>query len=172
MKVRRIVIISLLIAIASILGYVESLIPISLVPGVKLGLANIIILYAIYHFKWYEALIITLFRIVLVSLVLGSFLNIGFFMSLSGGLLSFLVMILLKQIKKLSLVFISITGALIHGIGQVLVATFVMNASEVVYYLPFIMLLSIPTGVIVGVIVARLNKYDFMKETKDEQDVQ
>ena len=64
MKVRRIVIISLLIAIASILGYVESLIPISLVPGVKLGLANIIILYAIYHFKWYEALIITLFRIV------------------------------------------------------------------------------------------------------------
>lgn len=166
MKLRRIVFISLLIAIASILGYVESLIPITLVPGVKLGLANIVILFSIYHFKWYEALIITLIRMVLVSLVLGSFLNVGFFMSLSGGLLSYLLMVLLKNIKNISILFVSISGALVHGLGQISVAIIVMGASQVIYYLPLIMLLSIPTGVIVGVLVRELNKH--IKLEKEE----
>lgn len=168
MKLRRIVIIAILISIASIVGYLESLIPFSLVPGVKLGLANIIILFSIYHYKWYEALIITLFRILLVSLVLGTFLNVSFFMSLSGGLLSFTIMVLLKNIKKLSVIFISITGALLHGLGQVAVAMIVMGAMEVLYYLPFIMLLSIPTGVIVGVVVSRLNKHNFMERIEKD----
>lgn len=169
MRIRRIVIIAILVSIASIVGYLESLIPFSLVPGVKLGLANIIILFCVYHYKWYESLIVTVLRILLVSLVLGSFLNISFFMSLSGGLLSYLVMVVLKNIKKLSTIFISICGALMHGIGQIGVALIVMGTS-IIYYLPFIMLLSIPTGVLVGAVVSRLNKHNFMdKIDKDAE---
>lgn len=162
MNSRRIVLIAILISIASILGYLESLIPISLVPGVKLGLANIVILFAIYNFKWYEALIISLFRIILVSLVLGSFLSYTFFMSLAGGLFSLVVMLILKKIGAFSIIFISVFGALTHGIGQVVVAMIVISSKEVIYYLPLIMILSIPTGLVVGALVSKINKNKYI----------
>lgn len=162
MNSRRIVLIAILISIASILGYLESLIPISLVPGVKLGLANIVILFAIYNFKWYEALIISLVRIILVSLVLGSFLSYTFFMSLAGGLFSLVVMLILKKIGAFSIIFISVFGALTHGIGQVVVAMIVISSKEVIYYLPLIMILSIPTGVIIGALVSKINKNKYI----------
>ena len=161
-KIRRIAFIAVLVSIASILGYLENLIPITLVPGVKLGLANIVILFSIYHFKWYEALIISLLRIVLVSLVLGSILSYTFFMSLSGGIISFVFMLILKKLNIFSIIFISIIGALTHGIGQIIIAMIVLSSKEVIYYLPFIMLLSIPTGLIVGWLVSRINKNTYI----------
>ena len=143
MKLKKMVLISLLVAVASILGYVESLFPSFFIPGVKLGLANIVILFSLYHYKWYEAFLISILRIVLVSLVLGSFMNISFYMSISGGILSFILMLAISRFKVLSEVFVSVVGSLFHGLGQIAVAIIVMGSNEALYYLPFIMLLSI-----------------------------
>ena len=168
-KTRKIVLLSILLSLAVILGYVESLIPSIGIPGVKIGLANIIILICVLNFRWYEALVVLLLRIILVSLILGTFLNVGFFMSLSGGLLSFMVMIILAKIKiKFSIIFISISGAIAHSIGQIIVAILASNMVEVVYYLPFILLLSIPTGIITGIIASRINKMKIWVNENEE----
>lgn len=169
-KTRKLVILSLFLASSVILGYVESILPSFLIPGVKLGLANIVVLLCILNYKWYEALFVSLSRILIVSFILGTFLNVTFFMSLCGGILSFISMYLLSRIKKLSPVFISISGAISHAIGQIGVAVIVMGTSLVLYYLPFILLLSIPTGILVGVVCDTINKTNLIngKEIKDE----
>lgn len=170
MNTRKLVILSLFLASSVVLGYIESILPSFLIPGVKLGLANIIVLLCILNYKWYEALFISLSRILIVSFILGTFLNVTFFMSLTGGLLSFIVMLLLSRIKKLSPVFISISGAISHCIGQIVIAIIVMGTSLVLYYLPFILLLSIPTGILVGVAADTINKTNLINGKQIEEE--
>ena len=97
-KLKRLMIIAMMLAMAIIVNYMESFIPV-FIPGVRLGLANVIILLMIYEFKFYEALIVNLLRIFIVSLLRGTFLSPVFFMSLSGGMLSLIVMFLFSKIK-------------------------------------------------------------------------
>ncbi|MBQ9520331.1 MAG: Gx transporter family protein [Acholeplasmatales bacterium] len=149
--IKRIAIISMLAAIAIVLGYAESLIPLS-IPGVKLGLANVIILIMIYEFKWYEALGVNVIRILIVSLIRGTFLSAPFFMSLSGGLLSFIMMLLFSKIKIFTSLGVSVLGSIFHVTGQILVAIIIMGTNAIIYYLPFIALLSLLTGVLSGLI--------------------
>ena len=150
-KVKRLVLIAMLLAMAVVLSYVESFIPL-FVPGVKLGLANVIILIMLYEFKFYEALIVDLLRILLVSIIIGSFLNPVFYMSLSGGIVSYIVMLIFTRIKVFSPIGTSVLGALGHAFGQVVVASILMSTDLVFYYLPFIAILSILTGILSGVI--------------------
>ena len=91
-NLKRLMIIAMLLAAAIVINYLESFIPI-FIPGVRLGLANAIILIMLYEFKWYEALAVDILRILLVSLIRGTFLSPTFFMALSGGMLSFLIML-------------------------------------------------------------------------------
>lgn len=150
-KTKRLCIISMLLAMAIVLNILESFIPV-FIPGVKLGLANIIILIMLYEFKPYEALAVDVLRILLVGLLRGNFLSPTFIMSLSGGMLSFLVMYLFSRIKVFSPIGVSVLGAISHAIGQVIVAIFILGSQAVMYYLPFIGLLSIATGVFSGII--------------------
>lgn len=170
MKLRRIVILSVLLASAVVIGYIESFIPAFFIPGVKLGLANIVILICILNFKWYEALIISLFRCIIVSLIIGTFLNVSFLMSIAGAIFSFIGMEIIVKTKMKFIIFISIIGSTLHSIGQITMAMIIMNTASIFYYLPFILLLSIPTGLFVGIVVNLIQKTQVLNNilSKDE----
>ncbi|MDE6656709.1 MAG: Gx transporter family protein [Anaeroplasmataceae bacterium] len=150
-KTKRLCIIAMLLAMAIVLNILESFIHIG-IPGVKLGFANIIILIMLYEFKPYEALAVNVLRILLVGLLRGNFLSPTFVMSLSGGMLSFLVMYLFSRIKVFSPIGVSVLGAVSHASGQVFAAILILGSQAVLYYLPIIGILSIATGVLSGII--------------------
>lgn len=162
-KVSRLVTLSVLLALAIIIGYFESFIPTLFIPGVKLGLANIVLLICLWHYRWYETIIIVLLRVFVVSLLTGTFLTIPFFMSLTGAIFAYGVMLLVKILKMPSIIFISILGSLFHVIGQIIVAIIAMQTVLVIYYLPFIILLSIPTGILTGIIARTILKTNYFK---------
>ena len=149
--VKRWSIIAMLLAMAIILSIVESFIPIW-VPGVKLGLANVIILIMLYEFKSTEAFLVQLLRILIASLLRGTFLGPQFAMSIAGGLLAFIGMFLFVRIKLFTPVGVSAFGAVCHATGQILAAMWLLGTGAVIYYLPFIMALSLATGIVSGII--------------------
>ncbi len=152
MNIRRLAIISMLLAAAIVVNYLESLIPM-VVPGVRLGLANVIILIMLYEFKWHEALAVDILRILIVSLIRGSFLTPAFYMSITGGILSYLVMLLFSKLKFFSPIGVSVLGAIAHATGQIIACMIIISLDSVIYYLPFIAILSVLTGILSGVIV-------------------
>ena len=171
-KILRYVTLSLLLAIAIVLNYLESFIPSIGIPGVKLGLANIVILICLYKYKVHEALMVDLLRVVLANLLKGTFLSIAFYMSLSGAMLSFLVMLLFRYIKTLKPLVISVIGAIFHAIGQIIVALIIMQTSGILLYLPFIMLASIITGILNGIVCERIistNLFENLEENKQDE---
>ena len=149
-KVKRFTIIAMLLAIAIVLNVLESFT--IFIPGVKLGFANIIILIMLYEFKPAEALMVDILRIFMVGLLRGSFLSPTFFMALSGGVTSFILMFFFSRIKIFSPVGVSVLGSISHATGQIFVAIGLLGTNAVVYYLPFIALLSILTGILSGII--------------------
>lgn len=149
--VKRWSIIAMLLAMAIVLSIMESFIPVW-IPGVKLGLANVIILIMLYEFKSWEAFIVQLLRILLASILRGTFLGPAFYMSISGGVLAFIIMFIFVKIKIFTPVGVSSASAIAHATGQILVAMWILGTTAVVYYLPFIMLLSLITGIISGII--------------------
>ena len=152
-NLKRLTIIAMLLAMAIVVNYLESFIPV-FIPGVRLGLANVIILIMLYEFKWYEALAVDLLRILIVALIRGTILSPTFFMALSGGMLSYLVMFLFSRIKVFSKIGVSILGALSHAAGQIFIAMIMLESFDLLYYLPFIALLSVGTGIISGMITS------------------
>ncbi len=155
---KRWIVISMLMAMACVLSYLESFIPV-FIPGVKLGLANVIILIMLYEFKFYEAGIVDLLRIIVVALIRGTIASPTFFMSLAGGILSYIVMLIFSKIKIFSPIGVSVLGSISHGLGQIIVVVIIINLDAVLYYLPFIAVLSIITGILSGFIArAYLNR--------------
>ncbi len=155
-RIKMIVIIGLLISIGMVLHVVESLIPIShFVPGAKIGLANIASLLGLIIFGFQAGLLILIFRILLGSLLGGTFLSFSFLMSVSGGMLGFLLMALAYLVagKYFSFIGISIIGAVFHNLGQIITATLIIGNPGLFYYLPYLTLLAIPAGVMIGLIV-------------------
>ena len=150
-KTKRLCVIAMLLAIAIILNILESFIPV-FVPGVKLGLANMIVLVMLYEFKPAEALMVAVLRILLVGVLRGNLLTPTFLMSLSGGVLSFLIMFFFSRVKIFSPIGVSVLGAVSHAGGQVLIAILLLSTSAVLYYLPFIGILSLITGIFSGVL--------------------
>ena len=143
----------LLLALALVLSLIERLIPLQLIvpiAGIKLGLANIVILFALIMLDIKQTAVIFICRIVLSSIFAGSF--TGFLFSFLGGLLSIIIMyILLKWEGKLfSFYGISIAGAAAHNIGQIIAAIFVLNSVYIVAYLPMLLICSFPLGFITG----------------------
>ena len=157
METRKISYMGLLIALALVLSYVEAQIPAFVaIPGIKVGLANIVVVFALYKFGVREALIISIFRVLLASLMFGSVLSLAY--SASGAFLSLLGMILLKKIKLFSCVAVSVVGGVLHNIGQILTACLVLETNVVVYYLPFLILSGTIAGVVVGLVAALVLK--------------
>ena len=141
----------LLVALAMILSYVESLIPAFVaVPGVKVGLANIVVIFALYTLGPVEALTVSILRVILSSFLFGSVLSLLY--SLSGALLSLGGMIVMKKLKIFSTLVVSVTGGVLHNVGQILVACLVLETDVLLYYLPVLILSGVVTGAVIGII--------------------
>lgn len=157
METRKIARMGLLVALSMILSYVESLIPAFVaVPGVKVGLANIVVIFALYTLGPIEALIVSLLRVILSSFLFGSVLSLLY--SLSGALLSLGGMILMKKLKIFSTTVVSVTGGVLHNVGQILVACLVLETDVLLYYLPVLILSGTITGAVIGIIASLVIK--------------
>ena len=144
-------------ALALIFSYVETLIPIQFgVPGIKLGLANLIIVIVLYKTDWREALLLSVVRIILAGFIFGSLFSIIY--SLAGGILSLAVMALLKRTDRFSVAGISIAGGVCHNIGQLIVAMVVVETYQVGYYLPVLLIAGLITGAVIGAIAGEVLK--------------
>ena len=169
MKVQKIALLGVLLAATIVIAMAESFIPSFTIPGIKLGFANIVILVTLYELGVKEAVFINLVRVLVVSLVRGTFLSMGFFMSLTGAVLSLGVMILFcLLIKKFSIIGVSVVGSLFHVTGQILIAMIYMVSVYVVYYLPIIGLSAIITGVLVGFIARAIIKTNVIKNQREK----
>jgi heptaprenyl diphosphate synthase len=170
---RRMVFLSLLVALGTALHVVEGMILAPLpIPGVKLGLANIVTLFALSLYGLKEGMTVAVLRVLVGSLLGGLFLSPGFFLALSGAILSTLVMaFLLRSTTCFSLVGISIAGAVGHNIGQLLAASVILQSRSVFYYLPYLLLAAFPTGLFTGLflksLLKRLEKTDQLREVKE-----
>ena len=148
----------MLLAVALICSYIETLIPISFgIPGIKLGLANIVTVVAIYIIGVKEAILISITRILLTGFMFGSMSVIVY--SLAGGILSFLIMILLKNVIKLNILSVSGAGGIFHNLGQLLVAAFVVENAKLLYYMPILFVSGLLTGVLIGVVSHEVIKH-------------
>ncbi len=149
---KRVAIISILIALALVFSYVEFLIPFNFgVPGIKLGLANIVVIVALYIFGLPVAISVSLLRVLLNGLIFT-----GLFSALYGvvgAILSILGMYLLKRSGKFSVVGVSVFGAFLHIIGQLIVAALVFGNIKIFIYLPFLTVVSVITGTLIGFLV-------------------
>lgn len=144
-------------ALALIFSYVESLIPVNLgIPGVKLGLANLIIVVALYKMRLSEAYLLSVVRVLLAGFIFGNYFSIIY--SLAGGLLSLTVMALLKKWGGFSLQGISIAGGVFHNIGQLIVAAVVVETFSVTYYFPVLLVAGLLTGLVIGIVAEMMLK--------------
>ena len=155
METRKVVHMGMLIALAMVLSFIESQIPAFVaVPGMKLGLANIAIVFALYSLGFREALGVSLIRVVLSAILFGSVVS-GLY-SAAGAILSLLGMALLKRSGFFGTVGVSVSGAVLHNLGQIGIACFILRTQALVYYLPFLILSAVLSGVVIGIISAVL----------------
>jgi heptaprenyl diphosphate synthase len=141
----------MLLALSVVLNLIESAIPFigNIIPGIKLGLANTIVIFVIYMYGFKEAIFLSITRVLLVGILRTGLFNMIFMFSLSGAIFSVISMFIAKKYTKLSVVGVSILGAIMHSIGQIIIAIFMLN-SNIIFYLPYLLILSVPTGIIVG----------------------
>lgn len=152
-RIKKLTMIAILLSMALVLSIVESFIPFGL-PGVKLGLANLIILLSIYYFGFWIPLAIDIIRVFVASIATGTFLGMGFVMSLTGALTSFLLMyVFVKFLKCFTSVGASIIGAYTHALAQIFIGVIYLNSWGVFYYFPVMATVALITGTINGVIV-------------------
>lgn len=152
---RKTALYGLLVALAFILSYLESLFPLSIgIPGVKLGLANLVVVLALYRLCPRDALAISLVRILLAGLTFGSPTTMLY--SLCGGLLSFAVMVLCRRIGWFSVIGVSMAGGVSHNVGQIAAAAVLLGTGKIVWYLPVLLVAGLVTGGLLGLIVRLL----------------
>ncbi len=157
----------MLLSFSIVLSILESFIPIfnGYIPGLKLGLANIIVLIVLYKYDMKDVFFVSILRVIVVGLMRTGLFSINFFFSLSGALFSCCFMILFKK-TKLSMIGVSVIGSIFHSIGQILIAILFLKNNNMIYYLPWLLLFSIPTGLFVGYVSKKLlseleDKIDF-----------
>ena len=156
-KTKRLATTAVLVALALILSFVESRIPAFFpIPGIKLGIANIVTLFAIYRLGIKDALYISLVRVSLASMLFGTLTS--FLYALAGGMLSLFVMVLVKKLTPLTTVAVSVLGGVAHNIAQVTVASIILSTNVVIYYLPPLLLSGTVAGIAIGIVGALLVK--------------
>lgn len=162
MDLKKITKLSMLISLSVVISIIESYIPIfnNIIPGLRLGLSNVIILYVLYNYSFKESIYVSLVRVLLVGLLRTGLFSITFFFSLSGAILSIISMYIVKKIKLLSIIGVSIVGSITHSIGQILIAILLLKNNTIIYYLPYLLIFSIPTGILTGIIAKKVLDYD------------
>lgn len=149
-KTYRIALYGLCIALAFILSYLESLIPIQMIPGMKIGLTNLVVLIAFYYLDARAAFVINLVRILLVAFTFGNLQSLCY--SAAGGMLAYLVMLLLKRTRHFAMVTVSVAGGVFHNVGQILVAMWMVETTSVIWYLSVLIISGVVSGIVVGVL--------------------
>ena len=140
----------LLTAVAIVLGYFEHLLPVSGIPGVKLGLANTVLLYALYLLDVPSAILLMFLKVGVSGLLFGG--PAAMLYSFAGGVLSLVVMIFARKLPGFSVVGVSVLGAVAHNVGQMLVAVFVVETRAILAYLPILLIAAAVTGTLTGLI--------------------
>ena len=155
---KKIALCGVLTALAMIFSYIESVIPVPIpVPGIKLGVANIAVITILYVLGVKEAIVINLLRIVLTSLLFG---NVNSFLfSISGAALSLAIMIIMKKLDFFSCIGVRVCGGVMHNIGQIIAAVFIMGSEAIVFYLPVLIVSGVFTGVVIGVVSGIVAKH-------------
>ena len=157
MKTKRLAVLALGIALCMVLSFVESQIPALIaIPGVKLGLANIAVVFMLYKLGRREAVLVSLIRVLLVSVMFGNFASL--FYSLAGAVLSLTGMMILQRFESVSTVAVSVTGGVLHNVGQIAMACILLETNVIKYYLPFLVLSGTLAGIAIGVVSAVLIK--------------
>lgn len=155
MNIKKISIIGILIALSMIFSYVETIIIIlPSVPGVKIGLANICVLFCLYNFSYKDTLFVLVLRILLVGFVFTSLSMMLY--SLAGGITAFLIMAFLYKLNKFSVIAISTAGGVSHNLGQVILAAIVLETKAVISYLPVLIIFGAISGFLMGIITKEI----------------
>lgn len=156
-RTEKIARLGLLTALALIASYIDFLIPLPIgIPGVKLGLANLVIVWALYTLRPGEALAVNGMRILLVGFLFGNLSMILY--SLAGALLSFTCMYFAKKSDLFSVVGVSVAGGIAHNIGQLIVAMLVLETVSLIYYGPVLLAAGLATGFLIGIITEEVRK--------------
>ena len=154
---KKLTTLAITISFAMILSYLESRIPAFVaIPGIKIGFANIAIIFALYKLGIKEAAVVSVLRIILVSTLFGN--PVSMIYSLAGGVLSLIAMSLLKCFTPLSEITVSVCGGVLHNVGQIAMASIMLSTNVIVYYLPFLLVSGIVAGIAVGVAAGILIK--------------
>ena len=163
MKTKKVAFLSMCIALSMILSYFESLIPpLVAVPGVKVGLPNIVMVFMLYKVGAKETAIVSILRVILVGILFGTPLSMIY--SLAGATLSLIGMILLKKTNLFAHVTVSVAGGILHNIGQIATACIVMETAQIAYYLPVLLISGTIAGILIGLTAAMiLKRLDKMK---------
>lgn len=154
-SIKKITMLAMLISFALVLSALERMLPVDLiipVPGIKIGLPNLISIFAVFYLDVFSGLAVVIIRCLLAALMFGGI--TAFFFSVTGGLLAFLIMWIIKKAVSsfVSPIGISIAGSAFHNIGQIVAAFFVMRSTAVFGYLPLLLISSIGTGFFTGFI--------------------
>ena len=151
------------LSFALILSFLESRIPALIaIPGIKVGLANIAVIFALYKLGVREAVAVSVLRVLIVSMLFGSVASLIY--SIAGATLSLCAMILCKKLTPLTEVSVSVFGGVMHNVGQIVAASFMLSTNVVVYYLPFLLVSGILAGIVIGLASALLIKRIPIKE--------
>ena len=163
MKTKKVAFLGMCIALSMILSFVESQIPpLMAVPGVKMGLPNIVMVFMLYKIGAKETAIVSILRVILVGILFGTPLSMIY--SLVGAALSLIGMILLKKTNLFAPVTVSVAGGILHNIGQIATACIVMETAQIAYYLPVLLISGTIAGILIGLTAAMiLKRLDKMK---------
>ncbi len=152
------ILIAILLAVSIVLNIVErfAIQGFTGLPMIRLGLANIVVLIILYTYGSKDAFMILLLRIFTVALLTTGLFSPGFFLSLSGGLVAFTLMFIIKKMPGFTIVSVSVLGSVGHAIGQIMMAVFILSTQEIAFLLPLMLVISVPTGVFVGLVAKRI----------------
>lgn len=158
LRTKKITFLALFASLALLLSYVEMLLPpiFTGVPGIKMGLPNIVIILILYRFGIKEAAIVSFVRLLIVSVLFGNITMLWY--SLAGAVFSLAVMGILKKLDILSTVGVSVAGAIMHNVGQMIVAMLLMQTSEIGYYMIVLSITGTIAGIFIGLCGALLHK--------------
>lgn len=157
MKIRKIAFLGLSVTLAMILSFVESQIPVfTTIPGMKVGLPNLVMVFLLYRVGWKETVIVSLIRAFLVALLFGNLQSLIF--SIAGAVLSLTGMILLKKTGLFSSIAVSVTGGVLHNVGQIIAACLWTSTVQIAYYLPALLVSGVCAGIAIGLIAGFLLK--------------
>ena len=158
-KTQRLCVLSMTVAAAMLLSFIEAQLPaFTAVPGIKVGLANIAVIFALYRFGIKDAVIVSLVRVSLIALLFGSAVSLAY--GMAGAVVSLAIMWVLKRFSPLTSIGVSVAGGVAHNVGQIALACVLVRSGGVLYYLPVLLITGtvagVVTGVAAGILVKRL----------------